>query len=153
LKYKYTIGIDLGTESAWAVVVNTKNRDKIVKALNRFVHWKAYDYCDSKIDQFRQLAQNHIASEKKVFIMSLKDLFVDTISIIRAISVASTRLTPVAKGKVCTPLTLTNVFENNPNANIILFKNIQQLWNRMKLMLWHVRDRLPIILNIEVMNI
>ena len=123
MKETYTIGIDFGTDSVRAIVANTLNGIKVAETSVRYRQWSAEEYCNPKINQFRQHPQDHLESFKMVFKLLLKDLHAVSISKIRAIAVASTGSTPVAVDKEGTPLSLTKGFEKNPNAMFILWKD------------------------------
>lgn len=120
---EYTIGVDFGTDSVRAILVNTSKGNIVAEASANYIQWNAGKYCNPKINQFRQNPKDHLESLKMTFGMLLKDLQSDVISKIKAISVASTGSTPVAIDKEGTPLSLTQGFEKNPNAMFILWKD------------------------------
>ena len=122
-KELFTIGIDFGTDSVRAIIVNTNNGDVIASASEKYKRWSDGKYCDPKINQFRQHPLDHLESLKLVIQNLLKKVSSDLITDIKAISIASTASTPIAVDSNGTPLALINGFEDNPNAMFILWKD------------------------------
>ncbi|MCK5401968.1 MAG: ribulokinase, partial [Flavobacteriaceae bacterium] len=67
---KYVIGVDYGTDSVRAVVVNTQTGEEIAVASKKYSCWKKGLYCDPSKNQYRQHPKDYIeglrSSVKKV---------------------------------------------------------------------------------------
>ena len=53
-KASYVIGVDYGTDSVRAVVVNAANGQELGSAVHAYARWQAGTYCDPRRNQFRQ---------------------------------------------------------------------------------------------------
>jgi len=51
---KYVIGIDYGTDSVRAVIVNGLNGDEVASTVKAYPRWAVGKFCDSDKDQYRQ---------------------------------------------------------------------------------------------------
>ena len=51
---KYVIGVDYGTDSARAIVVDTFNGDVLADAVKEYPRWSRGLYCNPQANQFRQ---------------------------------------------------------------------------------------------------
>ena len=69
---KYVIGLDFGTDSVRALIVNTKNGKEISSAVNYYTRWKAGLYCDPTTSQYRQHPLDYIESLTKAVKGALK---------------------------------------------------------------------------------
>jgi L-ribulokinase len=123
VKANYTIGIDFGTDSVRAILVETTKGEVVSEGVSNYSRWSEGKYCDLKTNQFRQHPLDHLESLKIVLQLILKKVSQDIINKIRAISIASTGSTPIAVNKKGVPLSLTEGFEENPNAMFILWKD------------------------------
>jgi L-ribulokinase len=119
----YTIGIDFGTDSVRSILVDTSKGEVVSAGVGAYRRWNEGKYCDIKKNQFRQHPLDHIESLKMSLSLVLKKAPKSIISNIKAISVASTGSTPIAVNKLGLPLSMTQGFEENPNAMFILWKD------------------------------
>jgi L-ribulokinase len=120
---KYVIGLDYGTDSVRALLVNTLNGTEVASSVFEYPRWKAGKYCVPSKNQFRQHPLDYIEG----FETTIKDVLSKSSSEIRlnviAISVDTTGSTPVAVDKNGTPLSLLPEFGENPNAMFVLWKD------------------------------
>ncbi len=119
---KAVIGIDFGTDSVRALIVNTENGDELSTAVHHYPRWKALKYCDASRNQWRQHPLDYIesmeAAVKEAFSKSgLKK------ESIKGMAVDTTGSTPVAVNQEGIPLSLIPGFEENPNAMFVLWKD------------------------------
>ena len=120
---KYVIGLDYGTDSVRAVVVNTSNGEEVASAVHYYQRWKEGLYCIPSANQFRQHPLDYIEGLENTIKQALADAPAGTANAIKGIAVDTTGSTPVAVDKSGTPLALTAGFEENPNAMFILWKD------------------------------
>ena len=123
MEQEYVIGVDFGTDSARAIIVDTKNGDLISSAVSYFKRWKEGKYCNPKQNIFRQHPLDYIESLEDCLKESLKNISEEKRLRVRAISIDSTGSTPVAIDKKGRPLSLTTRFSENPNAMFFLWKD------------------------------
>ena len=118
----YVIGLDYGTDSVRAMLIDTANGQEIASSVCAYSRWKNKQFCNAAINQFRQHPLDHIegleSTIKNVIATSQIDPF-----LIKAICVDTTGSSPVPVAADGTPLALTKEFENNPNAMMVLWKD------------------------------
>jgi L-ribulokinase len=120
---KYTIGIDYGTDSVRALVVNTATGENIATAVSYYSRWKKQIYCNAALSQFRQHPLDYIESLHEVLLEVTNNIDEVTKRNIVGISVDTTGSTPVAVDKNGVPLSMHPDFADNPNAMFILWKD------------------------------
>ena len=59
---KYVIGIDYGTDSVRAVIVNALNGDEVASTVKAYSRWAAGKFCDPAKDQYRQHPLDYVES-------------------------------------------------------------------------------------------
>ncbi len=122
-KSKFTIGVDFGTDSVRAVIVNTVNGVEVAESVFLYPRWKEGKYCDPSKNQFRQHPKDYIEGIQSSITGAVSQCSLDIASNIVGISIDTTGSTPVAVDKEGTPLSLLPGFENNPNAMFVLWKD------------------------------
>ncbi|MCR9064170.1 MAG: ribulokinase [Cytophagales bacterium] len=120
---KYVIGIDFGTDSVRAVVVNAQNGKIASTDVSYYSRWKEGKYCIPLASQFRQHPLDYLESMTTVLKNALNEAGDEIRKSVVGISVDTTGSTPVAVDQNGTPLALTEGFEENPNAMFILWKD------------------------------
>lgn len=120
---KYTIGLDYGTDSVRALVVNTENGKEAGSAVHYYRRWKAGKYCNPSENQFRQHPLDYLEGLEESVKQALAIAGEEVRKNIVALSVDTTGSTPVAVDKNGIPLALLPGFEDNPNAMFILWKD------------------------------
>ncbi|MBE0655338.1 MAG: ribulokinase [Bacteroidales bacterium] len=120
---KYTIGIDYGTDSVRALVVNTQTGEEAGTAVFAYPRWKKGLYCDASANQFRQHPLDYLEGLEFTIRNAVQNLDENIRKNIVAISVDTTGSTPVAVNKEGVPLSLLPGFEENPNAMFVLWKD------------------------------
>lgn len=123
MKSTYTIGVDYGTDSVRALVVNTQTGENIGTAVHYYKRWKQGLYCNPSISQFRQHPLDYIEGLESAIIGALKDVSTEIKENIVGISIDTTGSTPVAVDKNGTPLAMLPEFSENPNGMFILWKD------------------------------
>jgi L-ribulokinase len=119
---KYFIGIDFGTDSVRALIVD-QNGQEIATAVHYYSRWKKGLYCDPTHSQYRQHPLDYVEGLEKSVKSALKKAGKDIAKNVAGISVDTTGSTPVAVDKNGTPLAMLPEFAENPNAMFILWKD------------------------------
>lgn len=122
-KKEFTIGIDFGTDSVRALIVDTSNGGEIASHVFYYPRWKEGLYCHPSENRFRQHPLDYIEGLEVTIIEALNQAGPEVASQIKGISVDTTGSTPVAVNKEGIPLSLTPEFETNPNAMFVLWKD------------------------------
>jgi len=120
---KFVIGIDYGTDSCRAVLVNTENGNIVDSEVFYYLRWKKGLYCNPEIFQYRQHPLDYIESLKETVKAITGRIDRKILENIIAISVDTTGSTPCAINEEGVPLALTSEFSENPNAMFILWKD------------------------------
>ena len=123
LTNSYTIGIDYGTDSVRALVVDTRTGKSVGTAVHYYERWKKSLYCDPAISQFRQHPLDYLEGLESVVKEALADAPARVRQNVVGISVDTTGSTPVAVDKEGTPLALLPEFAENPSGMFILWKD------------------------------
>ncbi|WP_353718243.1 ribulokinase [Dyadobacter sp. 676] len=123
MKENYVIGIDFGTDSVRALVVNADTGAQVGTAVEEYPRWKQGKYCDAGISQFRQHPLDYLESLESAVRGALDQAPEGVRQNVRGISVDTTGSTPVAVDRAGTPLALLPEFADNPNGMFVLWKD------------------------------
>jgi L-ribulokinase len=121
-KKNYCIGVDYGTDSVRAIMVDADNGDELATSVFEYPRWKAGLYCDPSNNRFRQHPLDYIEGLEYT-IGELKKRCPGEVDQIRSISIDTTGSTPVAVDATGLPLSLTAKFQEDPDAMFILWKD------------------------------
>ncbi len=119
---KYVIGLDYGTDSVRALVVDQNGRE-VSTAVHYYGRWKKGLFCDAEKSQFRQHPLDYLEGLEASVKNALAQVGREVAENIVGISVDTTGSTPVAVDENGTPLALLPQFSENPNAMFILWKD------------------------------
>lgn len=122
-KANVVIGLDFGTDSVRALLLDAATGLEIKSAVAHYRRWAEGLYCDSGRSQFRQHPLDHIEAMETVIRELLTGVSDDVTARIRALSVDTTGSTPVAVNRQGIPLALLPEFSDNPNAMFVLWKD------------------------------
>ncbi len=120
---KYVIGLDYGTDSVRAVIVNASNGEEVASDVHYYTRWAEGKYCDPAANRFRQHPLDYLEGFENTIKNCISGVSPLVQQNIRGISVDTTGSTPVAVNKEGVPLSLTPGFEENPNAMFVLWKD------------------------------
>jgi len=120
---KYTIGLDYGTDSVRALIVEVETGREMAGVVFNYPRWAQGQYCDPAKNQFRQHPSDYLEGLEYTITEALKQLPPEVAENVVGISVDTTGSTPIAVDERGTPLSLTPGFENNPNAMFVLWKD------------------------------
>lgn len=122
-KQKCVIGIDFGTDSVRALVVNTSTGEELGTAVQYYPRWRKGLFCDPAHNQFRQHPLDYIESLEAAVRGALASCPPGTAGQVVSIGVDTTGSTPVAVDRTGAPLAMTPAFAENPHAMFILWKD------------------------------
>ena len=118
----YVIGLDYGSDSVRAVLIDTENGRELASDVHWYQRWKKGKYCEPSINQFRQHPLDHIEGLEKTIKTVVSESKVPPESV-RGICIDTTGSSPIPVTKEGVPLALVNGFEENPNAMMVLWKD------------------------------
>lgn len=123
MKEKFTIGIDYGSDSVRALIVNTSTGEEAGSAVFHYPRWKKGLYSEPSENRFRQHPLDYLEGLESVVKTALDQAGEQVRNNVVAISVDTTGSTPVAVDEAGVPLALKKGFEENPNAMFVLWKD------------------------------
>jgi L-ribulokinase len=117
------IGLDFGTDSVRALVVDTNGGKEIAESSFLYPRWKQGLYCDPGKNRFRQHPLDYIEGIEFTIQDALSGLSDEDKKAIRGISVDTTGSTIAAVSSSCEPLALSSDFAEDPDGMFILWKD------------------------------
>ncbi|MDR3262611.1 MAG: ribulokinase [Tannerella sp.] len=120
---KYVIGLDYGTDSCRAVVVDTGTGEEISSSVNYYPRWAAGDFCDPKTNQYRQHPSDYVETLEASVKGALSKAPAGTAALVAGIAFDTTGSTPALTDAQGMPLALSPEFAENPNAMFVLWKD------------------------------
>ena len=119
---QYVVGLDFGSDSVRAVLINANNGDTLASHVHWYQRWKEGKYCDSGINQFRQHPLDHIEGMERTILEVIKVSAIDPTSV-KGICIDTTGSSPIPVDQSGTALSLIDGFKENPNAMMVLWKD------------------------------
>ncbi len=120
---KYVIGLDYGSDSARAVIINAETGEELASSVKYYPRWMEGKFCIPAANQYRQHPQDYI----DVLEFTVKDALAKcpagTAGQVVGIAFDTTGSTPVFTDKNGTPLSMLPEFAENPNAMFVLWKD------------------------------
>ena len=120
---KYVIGLDYGSDSARAVIVNAENGQELASSVKHYPRWMSGKYCIPAANQYRQHPQDYIDVLEFTVKDALSKCPSGTAEQVVGIAFDTTGSTPVFTDEHGTPLALLPEFAENPNAMFVLWKD------------------------------
>ena len=120
---KYVIGLDYGSDSVRALIVNTSNGEEVATHVFYYPRWKKGMYCDPAQSQYRQHPLDYLEGLETAITQALAQAGTEVAQNVVGISVDTTGSTPVAVDRLGTPLSMLPEFADNPNGMFILWKD------------------------------
>jgi len=120
---KYVIGLDYGTDSARAIIVNAETGEELASAVKNYPRWMEGKYCVPTANQYRQHPLDYIEGLEYTVKAALAKCPDGTAENVVGIAFDTTGSTPVFTDKNGTPLSLLPEFAENPNAMFVLWKD------------------------------
>jgi L-ribulokinase len=118
----YVIGLDYGSDSVRAVLIDADNGKELSASVHYYARWVAGKYCQPESNQFRQHPLDHIEGLENTIKAVMQESGVPA-EAVKGICVDTTGSSPVPVDKNGTALALLPEFEHNPNAMMVLWKD------------------------------
>lgn len=122
MKKNLVIGIDYGSDSVRALLVDADSGEELAVSVFEYPRWKKKLYCDESQNQFRQHPLDYIEGLE----YTVKDIVKQQAHLaknIKAITFDTTGSTPAPVNRKGEPLALMPEFADNPNAMFVLWKD------------------------------
>ncbi|WP_394665831.1 ribulokinase [uncultured Chryseobacterium sp.] len=119
---KYVIGLDYGTDSVRAVLIDTESGAELAASVSYYQRWKKGRFCRPENNQFRQHPLDHIEGLEKTVSDVVKKSGVAPENIV-SICIDTTGSSPLPVNKDGIALSLLPEFSENPNAMMVLWKD------------------------------
>ncbi|MDD3787842.1 MAG: ribulokinase [Petrimonas sp.] len=120
---KYVIGLDYGSDSARAVIVNAETGEELASSVKYYPRWMEGKYCIPSENQYRQHPQDYIDVLEYTVKDALSKCPAGTAEKVVGIAFDTTGSTPAFTDKNGTPLSMLPEFAENPNAMFVLWKD------------------------------
>ena len=120
---KYVIGLDYGSDSTRAVVVNAETGEEMASSVKYYPRWMEGKYCVPTANQYRQHPQDYIDALEHTVKDALSKCPAGTAENVVGIGFDTTGSTPVFTDQNGTPLAMLSEFAENPNAMFVLWKD------------------------------
>jgi L-ribulokinase len=120
---KYVIGLDYGTDSARALVVDAETGDILGASVKHYPRWMKGLYCDPKINQWRQHPKDYLEVLEFIVTDALSQCAPDVAKNVVGIAFDTTGSTPAFTDESGTPLAMLPEFAENPDAMFVLWKD------------------------------
>lgn len=118
----YVIGVDFGTDSVRAVLVDATNGKTISSEVYHYPRWKKGEYCEPTKNQFRQHPSDHIEGLKYCLQSVVKESTIPSENI-KGICVDTTGSSPLPVDQSGESLAMLEDHANDPDAMMILWKD------------------------------
>jgi L-ribulokinase len=120
---KYVIGLDFGTDSVRALLVNAANGKEVATSVVHYKRWSQGKYQDPSVNMFRHHPLDYLEALEEVIKKCLNKIPEQFLNHIIAIGVDTTGSTPAPVNRDGTVLALEKEFTDNPNAMFVLWKD------------------------------
>jgi len=120
---KYVIGLDYGSDSARALVVNAESGEILSTSVKYYPRWQKGLYCDPKINQWRQHPKDYLEVLEYTVTDALSKCAPGVAENVVGIAFDTTGSTPCFTDESGTPLAMLPEFSENPNAMFVLWKD------------------------------
>jgi len=119
----YVLGIDFGTDSVRALVIDAASGEELGSQVTEYPRWKKGLYCDPARNQFRQHPLDYIESLRTSVKGALRNSGTAAAKKVVGIGIDTTGSTPCPVDRDGAPLALRKGFAENPNAMFVLWKD------------------------------
>ena len=123
MENRYVIGLDYGTDSARALVVEVETGKIVASSVKYYPRWKQGFYCCAAENRWRQHPLDYIEVLEASVKEALAQCPAGTAEKVIGMSFDTTGSTPAFVDETGTPLALKPEFAENPNAMFVLWKD------------------------------
>ena len=120
---KYVIGLDYGSDSCRAIIVDAANGNEIASSVKYYPRWMKGSYCDPRSNRYRQHPLDYIEVLEESIREALSKSPEGVAEKVVGMGFDTTGSTPVLTDEQGTPLALLPAFAENPNAMFVLWKD------------------------------
>lgn len=120
---KYVIGLDYGSDSARALVVDTETGEQLATSVKHYPRWVEGKYCDPSKNQYRQHPLDYLEVMEASIKEALSKCGPSVAENVTGIAFDTTGSTPALTDGHGTPLAMLPEYAENPNAMFILWKD------------------------------
>jgi len=120
---KYVIGLDFGSDSARALIVDAENGSEVASSVKNYPRWSEGKYCIPEKNQYRQHPKDYLEVMETTIKEALSHCESSVAENVTGISFDTTGSTPALTDENGTPLALLPEYEENPDAMFILWKD------------------------------
>lgn len=120
---KYVIGLDYGSDSARALVVDAANGEILASAVENYPRWSRGLYCNPDLNQWRQHPKDYLEVMEGTVKEALSKCAPDVAAKVVGIAFDTTGSTPAFTDESGTPLAMLPEFADNPDAMFVLWKD------------------------------
>ena len=120
---RYVIGLDYGTDSARAVVVNAGTGEILASSVKNYPRWSRGLYCDPASNQWRQHPKDYLEVLEFTVRDALSKCDPDVAANVVGLAFDTTGSTPAFADETGAPLALSPEYSNDPDAMFILWKD------------------------------
>ncbi|MAW94860.1 MULTISPECIES: ribulokinase [unclassified Leeuwenhoekiella] len=119
---EYVIGLDYGSDSVRAVLIDAANGQEIEAEVSYYQRWKKGLFCNPSENRFRQHPLDHLEGLENTIKAVVSRSGVEAAAV-KGICIDTTGSSPIPVNEAGIPLSLTAGFEENPNAMMVLWKD------------------------------
>ena len=119
----FVIGIDFGSDSVRALVVDAADGEERGAAVSPYRRWAKGSYCDPQSNRFRQHPLDYIESLEDCVVAALAQAGGEAARRVRGLTVDTTGSTPCLADESGRPLAMRPEFSDDPDAMFMLWKD------------------------------
>lgn len=122
MEHAYVIGLDYGTDSVRALLVDALTGREIDSEVALYPRWNKGLYSDPRVARFRQHPKDYLEALRQS-VRAVTGRHADLAPYVRALSVDTTASTPCLTDRAGVPLSLHEEYAENPDAMFVLWKD------------------------------
>ena len=119
----YAIGIDFGTDSVRALVVDVADGRSVGTAVSAYKRWARGEFCDPRSNRFRQHPLDYVEGIEDATKRALAEAGPAIAGKVCGITIDTTGSTPCLADETGTPLALSPELASEPDAMFVLWKD------------------------------